>query len=173
VFFNNKYKQKKELLKHPFFQRIDYWIYFNIDRLELKSHIKANMVKVFLKNYFVTFSDYMYNFINDEKYINPEELIGGYLEILNKIDSSSVSLGIPEIFLEKYRDIQSAYSKSIYVAIEDIISSYFYDNYMKKMTAILDLLMFNSIIINLTSEDVLNTMNGELETLLKGTIFDH
>lgn len=167
-----KRKEKKKLLSHPIFKKMEYWKSVQINRIEITNVAKRNMIRVFLRLYINQFQIILNQFITTKMYKQPEAIIPLYLEILNRIQQSSLLQCIPSIFLDKYNELEHDHSNSIYADIENIISSSFYKSYMDKSTAILDIFMYHFVFIILNSEKSLNQLNGEMENVLINTIFD-
>jgi len=165
-------KESKKLLSHPIFKKMEYWKCVQINHIEITNIPKRNMIRVFLKLYIKQFQTVLNEFIMDEMYKTPETIIPLYLDTLSKIEQSSLLQCIPSIFLNKYNELEKDHLNSIYSDIENIMSSSFYQSYMDKSTAILDVFMYHFVFIILNSEKSLNQLNGQMETVLVNTIFD-
>lgn len=171
MFFNTRRKEKKKLLSHPIFKKMEYWDNIQINRIEISHIAKRNMIRVFLKLYIKQFKVNLMDFIENDKYLEPESIIPIYLETISKIEKSAILKCVPQIFLDKYNTLESEHLDSIHTNIENIISSNFYDCYMDKSVAILDVFMYHFVFIILNSEKSLNELNGKMESSLENTIF--
>jgi len=167
-----KRKEKKKLLSHPIFKKMEYWKCVQINHIQITNISKRNMIRVFLKLYIKQFQIILNEFIISEMYKNPEIIISLYLNALKNIEQTSLLQCIPPVFLNKYNELEKDHLNSIYSDIENIISSSFYQTYMDKSTAILDIFMYHFVFIILNSERSLNQLNGHIEESLSNTIFD-
>lgn len=87
-------------MTHPVFNKIEYAIAFQIDRIDIAHKAKRNMIHAFLKLYFNEFKKAMTKYIetfNPED--NPITFIALYNRILNDINDEALGAGIPEIFV--------------------------------------------------------------------------
>ena len=167
-----KKSNKAILKKHMFFEKSEYWLNYQIGSIELPSHRKEKMAKKFLSNYVTIFRDMLNDYINKGDYDNPSELINLYLKGMNEVRSSSISLGIPELFLDKYEQYQNAQTVAIYEQLKSISYSSFYKTNMDKIIAIFDTITYAFIYVILNAEETLVNMNGTLEKALENGIFD-
>lgn len=165
-------REKKRLKKHIFFEKANYWVNYQIDNIKLPSKRKENMAKRFLGIYVTTFEDILNNYIDREDYEHPSELIDLYLHGMNEVKMASLSIGIPELFLDKYDEYQDAQTSAIYEQMKIIVSSDFYETDIEKIITVFDAITYAFIYIILNAERTLRHMNGELDRALKGTIFD-
>lgn len=168
-----KKSNKSILKKHMFFEKAEYWLNYQIGCIELPSNRKEKMAKKFLSNYVTVFRDMLNNYINKGDYNDPSELINLYLKGMNEVRDTSISLGIPEIFLEKYEQYQNAQTIAIYEQLKSITYSSFYKTNMDKIVAIFDTITYAFIYVILNAEETLRNMNGVLEKALENGIFDY
>jgi len=167
-----KRKEMKKLLSHPIFKKMECWRRVQINHIEITNIAKRNMIRVFLKLYIKQFQIILNEFVISEMYKTPETIVPLYLDTLNKIEQLSSLQCIPSMFLDKYNELEKDHLNSIYSDIENIISSGFYQSYMDKSTAILDVFMYHFVFIILNSEKSLNQLNGQMENILTNSIFD-
>lgn len=170
--FGGVKSDKKKLRSHMFFEKSSYWLTYQIDSIELPSHRKENMAKKFLSNYVIKFKEMLTAYINNGDFNHPEELLNLYLKTMKYVNSSSLAIGIPQLFLDKYDEYQDAQTIAINEELKNIISSSFYRTNMDKIIAIFDVITYAFIYVILNAEESLTNMNGELEKALEGTIFD-
>lgn len=163
---------KKRLKKHIFFEKVNYWINYQIDNIKLPSKRKENMAKKFLCIYVTTFEDLLNNYIDRGDYEHPSELIDIYLRGMTEVKTAALSIGVPKLFLDKYEEYQDAQTSAIYEQMKIIVSSDFYESDIEKIITVFDAITYAFIYIILNAERTLRNMNGELERALAGTIFD-
>lgn len=163
---------KARLKKHIFFEKSNYWLNYQIDHIELPSRRKEKMAKRFLTNYVTIFRDLLMGFIEKGEYDDPSVLIGLYLKGMHELKTTSLSIGIPEIFLDKYDEYQNSQTLAMHEQLKSIVSSTFYKTDMDKIIAIFDVITYAFIYVILNAEETLTHMNGTLEHALEGSIFD-
>lgn len=168
-----KKSDKTTLKKHLFFEKAEYWLDYQIDAIELPSKRKERMAKKFLSNYVTIFKDMLTDYIDRGDYTQPEELITLYLKNMKDVRTSSISLGIPELFLNKYEEYQNAQTIAMHEQLKSIANSSFYKTDMDKIIAIFDTITYAFIYVILNAEETLIHMNGTLEKALEGSIFDY
>lgn len=164
---------KIHLTRHLFFNNVKRWLGFNIDKIEFpNSKRKERMVKRYLENYVSTFGRVLKEYIDNADYDNPSDLIDIYLKTMKDVRSSSISIGIPDIFLEKYDELQKAQTVAIHDQLNNIVASTFYRTNLSKISAMFDVFNYAFTYNILNAEDTLKNVNGELEKALTGGIFD-
>ena len=130
------------------------------------------MAKRFLTNYVTIFRDLLIDFIDKGDYDDPSVLIDLYLKGMNDLKTTSLSVGIPQIFLDKYDEYQNSQTLAMHEQLKSIVSSNFYKCNMDKIIAIFDVITYAFIYVILNAEETLTHMNGTLEHALEGSIFD-
>lgn len=130
------------------------------------------MAKKFLTNYVTIFRDLLIDFIDKGDYDDPSVLIDLYLKGMNDLKTTSLSVGIPQIFLDKYDEYQNSQTLAMHEQLKSIVSSNFYKCNMDKIIAIFDVITYAFIYVILNAEETLTHMNGTLEHALEGSIFD-
>lgn len=155
-----------------FFEKSNYWLNYQIGRIELPSKRKERMAKKFLTNYVTIFRDLLIDFIDKGDYDDPSVLIDLYLKGMNDLKTTSLSVGIPQIFLDKYDEYQNSQTLAMHEQLKSIVSSNFYKCNMDKIIAIFDVITYAFIYVILNAEETLTHMNGTLEHALEGSIFD-
>jgi hypothetical protein len=164
---------KIHLSRHIFFVNTKKWLGVNIDRVEFpNSKKKERMIKAYLKNYISTFGRVLKEYVDKGQFNNPPELLDIYLQTVKDIRNSSITIGIPEIFLDKYDELQKQQVISIDNQLSGIVNSSFYRTNMNKISAMFDAFNYAFAYVILNAEDTLKNINGELERALTGGIFD-
>ena len=130
------------------------------------------MIHTFLKLYFNEFNNAFTNYLQSEKTADPAAFISLYSATLQNINQEALGSGIPEIFVIRYGELCHFQLDSIYASLEGIASSRFYSRPDDKITAMLDILLCHLVFITLDAERTLNDLNGKMEAVLKGSIFD-
>lgn len=172
--FTKRKRETEELKEHPIFRDLDSWINIKLVALDIKSPSKRAMAETYLgiylknvRNFFITLCD---NYDNHTvTHNNIYELLH---TIINETNKEAVSEYIPSVFIDK---MNMKFFKHIDILSQSIQSSSqknAYSTDFEQMSSILDMsLLFLRMEID-TIESVINGMNGELEKLLKGTIYD-
>ena len=170
--FFKKRSDDKKLTQHPLFQKIDFAMNFQIERINIANHAKRNMIHAFLKLYFSEFKKQINIFLNSNKDNEPLRFIELFTHTLEKIDDEALCIAIPEIFIKKYNLLQQSHVESIYASLENIANSQFYHDNTDKISAMFDVLICHFVFITLDSEKTLNELNGRMEAALKGSIYE-
>lgn len=163
----------KDLLDHPVFEKMECAIAFQIDRIDIDHKAKKNMIRTFLKLYFSEFEESTRLYMNNHNAsVNPISFITLFTQTLNDINKEALAKGIPDLFINRYDELCSAKTQAVYVSFENVLKSRFYSTTMDKITAMLDMLMSHLVFITLDAEKTLNDLNGRMEFVLKGSIFE-
>lgn len=104
---------KKDVLNHPIFRDLDYWINKGIYLVKIdKSYAKELIMKDVLRIKFTTIKDILTSHIKNDTIdeIGNYELRKFFSEMFRDIDAQQIlgwrSAGIPEIFIKKYLTVQ-------------------------------------------------------------------
>lgn len=168
-FGKNKYKKLK---KHQFFSLMRYWLNVEIDLLPITNPIKKRVVIKFLKIMFLTFEKNLINYITNMEKFDSKVLEKLYLDSIVEYEEAAIHKFIPLVFVCKFREWHSTHVEIAFEAIRSIGESTFYDSSYEKAAATLDILLFVFRLTIVDAEKTINDLNGELELLLKGTVFD-
>lgn len=170
-------RRKREigLLKdHPIFRDLDSWLNVKLVALEIESPSKRTMAEAYLRIYLTDMKDF-FNMLceNYDEYTHNNHNIYEILHnIINTTNQKAVSEYIPTLFITK---MNNRFFKHIDILSRAILLSSqkrSYSTEYEQMSSILDMsLLFLRMEID-TVESVINAMNGELEKLLRGTIYD-
>ena len=166
------YKYRK-LKKHQFFLLMHYWINVEIDNLPITNELKKRVVIKFLKIKFSIFEKNFLNFIANINTTDDPDLEKIFLDSIMECEETAIHKYIPELFIEKFRQWHSSHISITFEAIRSINESTFYDSSYEKVAATLDILLFTFRLTIVDAEKTINELNGELEKVLKGTIFDY
>lgn len=171
---------KKDLLKHPIFKDLDYWLKIGIDALHLKENIhpdedeylanKEKMAKEVIRIKYTTMKESLSMFIDETDIDNIDsDLACVYL--IDCLTKNSITQkrkfnerGIPLKFLNKFYVISDISKKIIYNAIRN-----FFSKSCEANTATKIYMAFNTLdgYLNVVFNDLCETMstiNGDLKT---------
>jgi hypothetical protein len=87
-------------------------------------------------------------------------------------EEEALNKGVPSIFLDKFRKWHEIHTTITFDAIRSVCDSKFYDSEYERTAAVLDILLFSFRLTIVDAEKSINELNGQLEQVLKGTIFD-
>ena len=174
--FNFFKKEPCDLTEHTFFSNINYWVNIGIDKIPINNPIKKRVVSKFLKIKFLSYDKHLKEFIKKTLTITKEcdivEIQNLLINIVKDYEDEINKKGIPDIFIEKFKKLHENNLQIIFDAIGSICTSKFYDSLHEKMAAILDILLFSFRVTFTDVEQTINEINGEIESVLKGSIFD-
>jgi hypothetical protein len=172
--FNLFQRNNRLLEQHQFFSTLRYWITVEIDNIPVQSRVKKNVISKFLKIKFSTFDKNFSEFIKDEtNFQNATKLENLMLNCINIYEQEALQKGVPMLFLEKFRKWNEKHTEITFTSIRSICESKFYSSTYEKTAAVLDILLFSFRLTIVDAEKTINELNGELERILKGTIFDN
>ena len=170
-----KRKREIEMLKeHPIFRDLDSWINVKLVALDIKSPSKRLMAEAYLKIYLTDMRSFFIHLCETyDEYTNGYHNIYQSLHtIINTTNQKAISEYVPNLFIDK---MIIRFFKHIDILSQSISSSCQQKSYSTdydQMSSILDMsLLFLRMEVD-TIESVINSMNGELEKILKGTIYD-
>lgn len=166
--WNNK--KRKKLERHHFFTSISYWINIEINNLLIKNLCKKKVTCLFLKIKYNVFSKNIREFIMKGSN-NCQDLEDIIINSFNECEVKARSEGIPDIFIDKFRVWDFEHTRVLVDSIESIINSNFYNSFEEKVAAILDIMIFSFRLTLVDAEKTINSLNGDLEKALEGTIF--
>lgn len=169
-----KKRKVTELKNHQFFSTMNFWVSVQIDILPIQSRMKKNVISKFLKIKFEVFEKKVREYIttlecSDDCVLNFETIM---VDCLKEADELALQNSIPTIFLEKFKRWDEQHSGITFNSISDICNSKFYTSNYEKTNAILDILLFSFRLTIIDAEKTISEMNGDLERVLKGTIYD-
>jgi hypothetical protein len=165
--------KRKSLEQHQFFTTMNYWINVEIDNIPVQNRLKRNVVRCFLKIQFTTFYDNFKKLINDSENFKVKNSFENIMiECIKQYEEEALNKGVPSIFLDKFRKWHEIHTTITFDAIRSVCDSKFYDSEYERTAAVLDILLFSFRLTIVDAEKSINELNGQLEQVLKGTIFD-
>ena len=162
------------LKEHPIFRDLDSWINVKLVALDIKSPSKRAMAEAYLRIYLTDIRSFFMNLCDtyDEYDTGYHNIYQSLHTIINTTNQKAISEYVPTMFIDK---MNARFFKHIDILSQSILSSCQQKSYStnyEQMSSILDMsLLFLRMEVD-TIESVINGMNGELEKLLKGTIYD-
>lgn len=176
-FGKNKYG-KKDVLNHPIFRDLDYWLNKGIDLVKIdKSYAKELIMKDVLRVKFNVIKDLLLKNINTNTIdsIADADLNKLFTDVLRDIDTNQLigwrASGIPEIFIKKYIITHSFGREIVKNTIKVFMSgSVDVDNYTK---CYLSLSILDSQLTNIYANAVSTalSLNGDLNGIIyKGVV---
>ena len=170
-------RRKKEialLKEHPIFRDIDSWINIKVGALDIQCPSKKAMAKTYLEIYFREIRSFYLNLCdNYDTYVSsPHNIYQTLHTVINATNEKAVAVYVPTLFINK---MNVRFFKHIDILSQSIVSSSTnksYSSEFEQVSSILDMsLLFLHMEVD-TIENTINSMNGELEKVLKGTIYD-
>lgn len=174
LFGGKKRKNMDALREHPIFREIDSWIKVKCKTLDIRTPSKKAMAEKYLQLYFQeSYIVYRELCADYDKYAAvPRTIYKTLHNIVNATNEKAVLAYIPSLFIDK---MNARFFKHIDILSQSIAMSSSANLYSSDFEQILSILDMSLVFIQLevdTIEDTINSMNGELEKLLKGTVYD-
>ena len=173
IFINKKNVTDSDISNHDIFNYIDLWIFSKIPTLTFSTEYRTVVFRRYLSIYLKVYKDNIQRFISSREYQNMEnsELWKSSLKLINDTvydyEKEMSHDGIPSVIIEK---MKIKMNDSIILSIdlmENICNNNFYEsdkNYLKVFSILSILLaILDHTIIN--SEEVCNSINGQLKGL--------
>ena len=172
--FNILRKRNKcpALTEHVFFTNINKMMVYDINNLPITSTLKKRVVSCFLKILFTKIHTVTLDLCNN---LNKEplgDISSLYINSIRDAEEEALKAGVPEIFIEKFRSWDSNHTDAIINSMSQIVCSKFHKDDYEKLKAVLDILNAVTQLQLLDIERTIDSLNGELEKSIKGTIFD-
>lgn len=172
--FTRHQREIDKLKEHPIFREIDSWIKVKAGSLNITSPSKKAMAEKYLTIYFTE----AYNFYRDmcvsyrELSSSPHNIYRSLHKIVNNTNEQAIAAYIPTLFIDK---MKIRFFKHIDILSNSIVAADITNSYsteFEQMSSVLDMsLLFIQMEAD-TIEETINSMNGELEHILKGTVYD-
>ena len=172
--FTKRKREIQMLMDHPIFRDISSWINIKIRALNIECPSKRAMAVAYLTIYFEEMQRFYRTICDDyDQYtICSHNLYGSLHSIVSTINERATAVYVPKIFLDK---MNIRFIRHIDILSETITSSMsknFYSTSFEQVSSILDMsLLFLHMEVD-AIEVTINSMNGELEKVLCGTIYD-
>lgn len=179
--FSNKTKNKKRVLDlinhHPCFSEVHLWKTTKMDSLQIEDASKKEMTKEYLRIVCSVCEHYIEQFKNmnvDQMCVavSYNSVPFAICEVLKEIHQKASVKGIPYLFLEKIDAVISHHIELMADSINNLQLYRDWDSPEDKVLATLDILYTTVRIIGDDVPNIVNSMNGELKMMLKGSRFD-
>ena len=170
--FSHAFNKKHPLNRHTFFSTINRITSYSIYRLPIENTLKKKVVVFYLKLLFERIEKLMEDCITNLETFNIRELESLYLKTLDEVEEEAIKSGVPAIFIEKFKEWDAEHVSILLDGINRVANSSFYATNYLKMSTTLDQLTTLLIWQMLDIEKTINSLNGDLERAIKGTIFD-
>lgn len=164
--------EQPALVEHVFFGNINKMLSYDINNLPITSTLKKRVVSCFLKILFTKIRKVTLDLCNGLDNGPLEDVSSLYINAIANAEEEALKAGVPEIFIERFRSWDSNHIDAIIDSMNQIASSKFHENDYEKLKAILDILNAITQLQLLDIEKTINSLNGELEKAIKGTVFD-
>lgn len=166
-------KSKKALVEHSFFTDLDRFIEVRSDQLIVESKVKQKMIQEFTKMYLTVFKTNFKEYVETEgHYVTAQGLEKTINKCYKDYSNKAKAMAVPIIFLEKFDNETKLLLKETIEVFTKVCYSKLYETHTDKLLASLHVLenFIRTVLIIL--EKTVNSMNGELETALSGSVFD-
>lgn len=172
---NNSVKiiTESEVTNHDIFNYIDFWIYSKIPTFNFSTEYRTAVFRKYLTIYLRSYKKNISSFVNSKEFqkMGDSEIWKALLELINRIiydyEKEMEEVGIPRIVIEKMKSKNNDMITLTIDLIEGICNSQFYssDNNLLKVYSILNILL--SVLENTisNSEQICNSINGQLKGL--------
>ena len=171
--FNRRQIEIAELKEHAIFREIDSWIKVKSGAMNITSPSKKAMAEQYMKIYFSEALDVYRRICNDYRELakTPHTIYKVLHKVVSNTNERAVAACIPSIFIEK---MQTRFFKHIDILSDSIVMADIstYSTAFDQISSVLDMsLLFIQMEAD-TIEETINGMNGDLERVLKGTVYD-
>jgi hypothetical protein len=162
-----------DISNHDIFNYIDFWTYSRVPIFRFSTEYRTYVFRKYLSIYLKSYKRNISKYVDSEKYqsMDDAKLSTSLLDLINRIihdyERECEEVGIPNIVIEKMKLKNNDTISLTIDLIEGICSSQFYssDKNLLKVYSILNILLsvLESTISN--SENVCNSINGQLKGL--------
>lgn len=166
--------EEGDILNHDIFNYIDLWMYSKIPTFQFSSEYRTVVFRKYLTIYVNAYKKGLSDFVKSGQYetMTQAELWKSLLDMINNIiysyEKEARDSGIPEIIINKMKSKNNDTIQLTIDLVGSISNSHFHlsDNNLLKMYSILNILL--SVLENTItcSEDVCNSINGQLKGLI-------
>ena len=161
---------------HPLYRTIDTYRKFKISCLEISNPTKRKMAECYLNILYANLLHFLISLSDEsniDKYISNLNLISdGMIDAMQLTEEQCLAKGVPHLFLDKMKEFNYKYFDLIMNTLSDIHQSSYYPTNKYIMTSVLDMMLLYIRMMMSNTEVTINSMNGELQAALKGTVFD-
>lgn len=164
---------ESEITNHDIFNYIDFWMYSKIPTFQFSTEYRTVVFRKYLTIYLKSYKKNLSTFINNKEYqeMDDSRIWKALLDLINRIiydyESEMENIGIDRIIIEKMKSKNNDTITLTIDLVEGICNSQFYssDKNLLKVYSILNILL--SVLENTisNSEQVCNSINGQLKGL--------
>lgn len=172
--FTRRRREIQMLMDHPLFRDISSWVNIKVRALDIQSPSKRSMATAYLTIYFEEMQRFYTNVCEhyDEYTVCSRTMYKSLHNTIGIINERATAIYIPKLFLDK---MNARFLKHIDILSQTISSSMSkrsYSTEFEQVSSILDMsLLFLHMEVDVI-EATINNMNGELQKVLQGTIYD-
>ena len=172
--FTRRKREIQMLMDHPIFRDISSWVNIKVRALDIQCPSKREMATAYLTIYFEEMQQFYTNLCDhyDEYTVCSRTMYKSLHNVIGIVNERATAVYVPKMFLDKM-DVR--FLKHIDILSQTIASSMSKKSYsteFEQVSSILDMsLLFLHMEVD-AIEDTINSMNGELEKVLQGTIYD-
>lgn len=162
------------LSNHPLLEELRDWSTYRTKVLDIKDPIKRNMAEYYLQLYFNKLRQGVLSAIADyKKYLDDTTLLNNLIiDIINDVETTALSNGVPPIFLDKFTNYLYSQAKILAGTYRDLDKFEYHKSTLERAAFRLDIGFMLIRCITSEVESVINEMNGELRSALEGSKFD-
>lgn len=158
---------------HPFFLDMDKLITIKIDKIHAPTKTKERMIREFLNILFSTYKNKFKDFILQHQTITTNAMKVLMHDCWKKYKETSITEGIPRIFLEKFDDVYKDTFDDMMHELENITEDALYESEFDRYSAVLSIMSYSMRTLYTDVKTSIHSLNGELEAILKGSKFDN
>lgn len=164
---------ESDITNHDIFNYIDFWTYSKVPTIQFSTDYRTVVFRRYLAIYLKSYKRKVYDFVTSKDYqqMDNPKLWKALLDLINKIiheyEKEMIDSGIPKIVVDKMKFKNNDTISLTIDLIEGICNSQFYEseNNLLKVYSILNILL--SVLENTisNSENICNSINGQLKGL--------
>lgn len=172
--FVRRQMEMDALTEHPIFREIDSWIKVKSGALNIASPSKKAMAEKYLTIYFAESYNCFHNMcMNYVRVADSPHIIYKTLhKIVDSTNERAIAACIPTLFVDK---MNTRFFKHIDILSNTIVMANLGGSYSTEYEQVSNVLDMALLFIQMEADSIENTinhMNGELERVLKGTVYD-
>lgn len=162
-----------DITNHDIFNYIDFWTYSKVPTIQFSTEYRTVVFRKYLTIYLKSYKKKISDFVNSKEYqeMDDAKVWRALLDLINQIvydyEREMTDAGIPKIIIDKMKAKNNDTITLTIDLIEGICNSQFYDSdkNLLKVYSILNILL--SVLENTisNSENVCNSINGQLKGL--------
>lgn len=172
--FIKRQMEMDALTEHPIFREIDSWVKVKSGAMNIKSPSKKAMAEKYLTIYFTESYNCFHNMCTNYVRVSesPHTIYKTLHKVVNSTNEQAIAACIPTLFVDK---MNTRFFKHIDILSNTIVMANIGSSYSSEYERISSVLDMALLFIQMEAdsiEDTINNMNGELERVLKGTVYD-